>query len=222
MKGSEKKRRYVTLTELMESIGYKGKRSSMLTSLIRNRIPYRKDYIISLEDLDKSARRVSGILPSEAILRGVNLLTCNEYAAKYQLSHRKVYFYWLRGKIDGFVLFHKLFLVDAPPRMDYEYIYSDDEVWRRVETYVEKHLIRPIGLVKVSPKQLGRRALKLLAQKGMLFRFGRFYYILYDKLKRSFAEIKLLYPSPLEIMVPKPLRDYTWNDAIQVDDTALD
>lgn len=212
--------KYITLDDFCEIFNLRIKRKSVLERLRRNKMPTKRCAVIALEDLDKAARKVISVLPSDVVRKGIKVLSTKDYAAKYGLNEEQIYSLWDAGKVDGFMLLHRLFVVDAPPRAssDYDVLRSLDEnaLLRRVLSEIEKVMVRPVGLVKIQPRNIGRRALAVLAKRRMLYRFGKFFYVLHDKLGRAPQEIKLIYPNPTELMVPKTNKDYSWHDGEEI------
>lgn len=212
--------RYIALDDFCELFGIKAKRVSVLERLRRNKVPVKRCGVIPIDALDKATRKAFSVLPSDVVRKGIKVLTAKEYAAKYNIHEEHIYSLWDTGRVDGFILMNRLFLVDAPPRAmaDYDVLRTLDEetLLRKVLSEIEKSLVRPVGLVKVQPRSLGRRVLNLLAKRRMLYRFGKFFYVLHDKLGRSPQEIKLIYPNPTELMIPKPNKDYSWRDGEEI------
>ncbi|MEM0238484.1 MAG: hypothetical protein QXT00_02480 [Ignisphaera sp.] len=214
--------KFITVEDLVSLLQLQGVKRNFVTRALRKLgIQPIRTHAVPLDELNKAAQKCVGVTPIDVLRKNIPVLGRREYARKYNIPPSTVHRYWEEGRVEGFLLFNRLFIVDAPPRSagDFSLLSVQDEnaMLNKFFMKLEPVMVRPVALVRVQPRKVGRRILHLLAKRKLLFRFGRFYYVLYDKLGRAPQEIKLIYPNPMELMIPKPITtSYTWSDAEEI------
>lgn len=210
-------RKFVAVDSLAQLYGVSVK--SMRKTLRRKKIKIHSIPFIEVSELDRVATRVALLPPSEALEKQMPIVSVDEYSELHGVSKNSCRAWYNTLALKGFTLFHRIFIVNAPPSDTRKM--KAEELLNRVISKYTRNLLSAAALIRVSYKELGRRALKLLAEQGKLFKFGRFYYMFYDRLGRSIYEIRLIYSNPNELMVPRPLKFFNWNDMQEVNSSDM-
>jgi len=154
---------------------------------------------------------------SEVLSAGGRFVPLNQYARKYNISKMWVSYLWRMGILRGVRLSRKVVLVeDIPYERPQDAFVDEDVILEKLMSSLRRRLTKPVALLRVSRRFLRRKGLQALARRNLLFRIGRFYYVLCDTMNRNIHEVKTIYPDPNEILVPKLHCKIRWDDVKQV------